>query len=238
MKRMADTHSTCQSYEDVGTIEDVEIDAGGTNVSRIRFHVQFVRSRFFRLELHSERQHGIGPYALVYYWDGNKWSIFDSINSHYGTSPVITNADPTKVIGGGVALSYDLMPFIPNLLCVSSGFCGFRGLNEEVFSIDGVPQTKGAKVAIERFRLKQVYRLTLTRDIAIYHDVEDYWIDPQSYAVIKRRSQYAKDRGNHTDLTTRETIHRPEFGTLSDSALIEFSPPHLRFDQSGAAQRH
>ena len=232
IKRMTDTHSRCQSYEDVGTIAEVEIEGRETNTSRVRFRVQFVRSRAFRLELHSERQHGIGPYSLVYYWDGARWSVFNSINSHYGSNPVITNADDSEVVGGGVALSYDLVPFTPRLLCLSEDFCGFRGADGGKFSINGIPQTKSAKVSIERLRLRQVYRLTLLRDVAMYHDVEDYWIDPHTYTIIKRRSQYAKDRGNHTDFTTRESTHRPKLGTLTDGSLIEFSPPHSRATKS------
>src|SRR4030095_13737576 len=97
MKRMTAAYSQCQSYEEAGTIHDVEVESGETNVS----HVRFVRDRVFRLELHCERKHGIGPYSLVYYWDHGKWSEFNSINTHYQRNPVRQNTDEDSLIGGG-----------------------------------------------------------------------------------------------------------------------------------------
>src|SRR5437660_12758320 len=93
MKRMTDTHSRCQSYEDVGTIAEVEIEGRETNTSRVRFRVQFVRSGGFRFEHHSEQHHGIGAYSLVYYCDVATCSVFNSIHSLYGTNQVITTDD-------------------------------------------------------------------------------------------------------------------------------------------------
>lgn len=227
MKRMTYTHSSCQSYEDVGTIDDVEIERGEINVSHIRFHVQFVRGRVFRLELHSERKHHAGPYSLVYYWDGNSWSVFNSLYSNYGHNPVITNADEHgEVKGGGLALSYDLIPFSAHLLCVSDNFCGFHGLSEGEFSINGIPQVKTANVTVDRIGFRKVYRLTFIRDIAgYYRDVEDYWIHPKTHTILRRQSQYTKYREDHVVFTTRDSIHRPKLDTLTNALLIGFSPP-------------
>jgi len=232
MRRMTDAYSKCQSYEETGTIYDVEVEGGETNVSRIRFHVQFVRDLVFRLEIHCERKHGAGPYSLVYYWDRGRWSEFNSINSHYQRSPVIPNADEDAVIGGGVALSFDLMPFIPRILCLSDHLCGFRGSAGGEFSINGIAQTKRADVTVERLHLRSVYRLALKRDVAMYHDEEDYWIDPKTYTILKRRAHYTKDRGDHTNVTTRESSHHPKLDTIPTNKLIEFNPPASRANKS------
>lgn len=231
MKRMTDAYSHLQSLEDVGTIEEVEmIDHGKTDVSHVDFRIQFIRDRAFRLELHSENKKGVGPYSLIYYWDGNTWSLFDSINLYYGSNPVKTNADWADITGSGAAVSYDLMPSTPCLLCVTDHFCGFRGLNEEVFAINGIPQTKLAKVTVVRLGTRHVYRLTLTRDVAIYHDIDEYWIDPQTYTIIKQRSRDSQRREERTDITALETIHSPRRNSLSHDAVIAFNPPHFRPD--------
>ena len=59
MKHMTDAYSGFQSFEDTGTINKVEIDSGVTNVSRVNFHVQFVRGHAFRLELIPPIQAGL-----------------------------------------------------------------------------------------------------------------------------------------------------------------------------------
>jgi hypothetical protein len=225
MKRLTDAHSQCQSYEESGTIRDVEVEGGQTNLSHVHFNVQFVRDLVFRLELHCERKHGVGPYSLVYYWDRGKWSEFNSINTYYQWNPVKLNADEDFLIGGGVALSFDLMPFIPRILCLSDHLCGFRGSDGGEFSINGIAETKRADVTVECLHLRSVYCLRLKSDVAMYRDEEDYWIDPNTYTILKRRSIYTKDRGDHTDVTTRESSHHPKLDTIPKNKLIEFNPP-------------
>jgi hypothetical protein len=235
---MTDAHSKCQSYEDSGKIYNVETEGRETNVSRLRFHVQFMRDLVFRLELHCERKHHVGPYSLVYYWNRGKWSEFNSIRTHYQENPVKLDADQDFLIGGGVALSFDLMPFIPRILCLSDHLCGFRGSDGGERSINGIVETKSADVTVERLRLRPVYRLTLKRDIAtMYHDVEDYWIDPHTYTILKRRAHYTIDRGNSQNVTTRETSHHPKLNTIPRTKSIEFSPPPSQANQDPPANR-
>ena len=165
---------------------------------------------------------------MIYYWDGSRWTIFNSIELHYGRDSVNTNADEADIRGSGAALSYDLMPFTPQLLCLDDHFCGFRGSDGGELAINGVRQTKCATATIGHLGTKKVCRLTLTRDVNVYHDIENYWIDPQTFTIIKQRSYSAQKAENHTDITTRQTLHRPKVSTLPQDAVIKFSPPQAR----------
>lgn len=214
IERMTNAYASCQSFDDTGSIRELRTELGDTIISEVSFRIQFSRGRAYRLELHSERKGGAGPYSLIYYWDGQTWSTYDSLDLHDALEPVHTNQTDSAVLGSGTALSYELVPGNLRLLHMKEGlFSGFRLYDS-------------AEVAVGRFHGRSVYRLTLhiafgERD----HDTHDYWIDPHTYMILRERAYsvtYSEDR---VDTTRRDTFHSPEPDALPEDRMIEFEPP-------------
>jgi hypothetical protein len=231
MTRMAEAHAGMRSFEDRGTVHDVEVDGGETNVSRISFHVIFVRDNVFQVSLRSERQHHAGSYSMIFHWDGKKWSQYNSLSLQHGFNPVETSEDGSGVIGSGIALSYGLMPFTARLLGINEDFRGFHGLDKGQLFIGNDPQVKTAQAAIDRLHDRPVYRLTLRATVAGFDDLENYWIDPRSYAILKREDRYIKPPGLFSPVI-RKSLHSPRINTLPEDTIVPFKPPetvlHLR----------
>jgi hypothetical protein len=69
-----------------------------------------------------------------------------------------------------------------------------------------------------------VYCLTLRRDVDIFHDVEEYWIDPVTFLILKQQAHFVRNWGSHTQEITRATDHSPRIDGLPPGAVIEFGP--------------
>ncbi|PYJ82846.1 MAG: hypothetical protein DME22_17260 [Verrucomicrobia bacterium] len=216
IERMTSAYPSCQSFEDSGTIREVEIEAGETNVTLTSFRIQFVRGQAYRMEIDADRTYGVGPYSLVYHWDGRGWSSYDSLNLYYGWQPVRTNVSKDSIIGSGVALSFGLFPDMPRLLHLEEGdFSGFRRYDS-------------AQLATDRLGGRPVYRLTLRWEFWGDDDTDEYWIAPDTFTVLQRREHSIKNRGDRIDTLTRMSTHSPRLDTLPPDARIEFSPPKSR----------
>jgi hypothetical protein len=198
------------------------VDDGETNVSRVSFHVLFIRNQAFQLSLDSRREHHAGPYSLIYHWDGTTWSTYNSLDILRARDPIETNVE--SVVGSGIALSYDLVPFVPNLLCVTEGFRGFRGLAEGDLFMGETKQVRTAQAVADQLNGRAVYRLTLTRKVAGYDDLEHYWIDARSYAILKRESRHTAPQ-RYASLVVRKSVHAPRMNALAPNTPIVFKPP-------------
>lgn len=223
IERMTSAYASCQSFEDSGVIREVEIDAGETNVTATSFRIQFLRGQAYRMQVDADRTHGVGPYSLVYHWNGRTWSSYDSIDLHYGLQPVRTNVSKYSIIGSGVALSFGLFPSMPRLLHLEDGdFSGFRLYDS-------------AEVATDRLHGRPVYRLTLRWEFWGDHDTDEYWIAPDTFTILQRCEHEIKNRGDRIDTLTRTSTHSPRLGALPRDARIEFSPPKSRANKGAAA---
>jgi len=209
---MADAHARVQSFEDRGTIHDIEVDDGETNVSLVNFHVRFIRDQVFQLTIESQRFHHAGPYLVVYNWNGNHWSEYNSLNWLSDRDAAETDADEDTVAGSGLAISYGLMPLTARLLCVVEPFRGFHGLDGGTMSIGESQQVKTAQATTDRLNGRSVYRLTLDRKVAGFHDLENYWIDPHTYTILKRECRHIKPAEvfGYGNLIVRSSIHAPK----------------------------
>jgi hypothetical protein len=210
---MTNAYASCQTFEDSGLIHEVKIEFGETNTSAVNFHIQFVRGRAYRLELHSERKGGAGPYSLIYFWDGRTWSSYKSLHTYILADPVNTNETDSGILGSGTAISYGLVPGNPRLLHLKEGvFSGFRLYDS-------------AEVKVDLLQGRPVYRLTLHLAIATDKDTDDYWIDPRTYMILQERL-YSIDRSDdEVDTTRRETSHSPKVDALRRDQAIEFGAP-------------
>jgi hypothetical protein len=227
IQRMQGTYATSKSFTEHGTIQEAEAENGITNQSYVHYHLEFVREHAFRLELRCERNRNLRPYSLVYFWaDGKDWSIYNTVNPLYGQQHVKSGADESDVRGSGAALAYDLVPFMPALLCINDHFCSFRGTAGGSVAFNGIKQTETQEAAVARLDGKQVFLLTLKRDMAIYHETDCYWIDPDSFLILKTRSVELR-QGEHSQVIIRETRHHP---TKNASAhdIPSFDPPIAR----------
>jgi hypothetical protein len=209
--RMTNAYGSCHTFSESGLITELEIEFGETNVSRINYQIEFVRGGPFRMELHSERQHGAGSYDLIYYYDGKSWSEYDTLNAQFPRSPLIkTNI---SVYGRGIALSYGLVPELPKLLHLDTNmFQGFR-------------QFDRASVKHSRLDGNLVYRLTLEWSFWSDREVDDYWIDPRTFFALKQRTYEWKDRGKRIDTLTRESFRTPRLNPFPSTKEIKFNPP-------------
>jgi hypothetical protein len=216
IEHITNVYANCRSFEDSGSLREVKIESGETNVSDVAFHMEFVRGHAYRLELHSETSYGIGPYSLIYYWDGRKWSSYDSIDLHDGDEPEHTNANEGLLIGSGWALSHGLFPDNPRLLKIKEypPFAGFYPYNS-------------ATVAIDTFQDRPVYRLTLFLKILGVGDATSFWVDPHSYLILRERANLTIDTGDggYKETTIRDTLHSPKLDSFATNKMIEFSPP-------------
>ncbi|MFN7139946.1 MAG: hypothetical protein ACK4UN_11470 [Limisphaerales bacterium] len=211
IERIENTYANCQSFEDSGSLREIELEAGQTNIAQVTYEIQFVRDRVFRMELHVQRDHGVGPYSLIYYWDGHRWSTYDSIQLYYGWSPVRTNQD--SVLGSGVALSSGVFPLMFRLLRVQEDDSSALRIYDR------------GKVRVERLEGKPVYHLRLWLEAGPFYDLDDYWVDPQTYTILKWRQHRRRNWGDHIEVTTRDALAAPQVNTLSPETVIQFEPP-------------
>lgn len=234
---MCNAYAGCQSFEGSGTIKEREIDSVSTNRSVVSYQVQFVRGGPFRAKLQVKNNFGIGRRSLMYYWDGNAWSIYDSAYLYHNMNPVRTNADEAEVFGSGNGASHGLIPLTPALLCLYGRLCGFWSPGSDTSSIDGVRAIKIAEVGQGRFRGNAVYRLNIRYDLERFHNEYIYWIDPQSYMILKDQAHEVVNPPSLPSVMDRDTTHSPLFNVLSGDARIEFDPP-IDADRKLANQFH
>jgi len=210
---MTNTYASCQSFEDSGSIREMEIKSGETNVTHVTYQIRFARGRAYRMELHAERTQGVGPYSLIYHWDGSRWSTYNSIDLYYGSKPVRTNDPDDSVIGSGAALSFGLFPDTARLLHIKAGdFCGFQNYDR-------------AEVSIGRLSGRSVYRLTLHFKLWGDYDTDEYLIEPQTYAILRTRELSVRERRGRFDITKRVALHSPKMNMIPEDVMIEFRPP-------------
>jgi hypothetical protein len=212
--KIRNAYEKCQSFEDSGVIKQSE---SRTNETRVNYSIQFVRGKVFRMQLHADRRFDAGPYTLVYYLkppDG--WSAYDSLNLQWGRPLIETNCDNDEIFGGGVALSYGLVPDVPCLLCLDS----------VLFNQRFPPYYKSATVTSSRLHGLPVYKLALELNGLSNDeqkpDIHEYWVDPKTYQILK---ECFRDWGYESGMTTRATWHKPRFNLLSSDAKVGFNPP-------------
>lgn len=213
IQNVTNAYASCASFEDHGTVCSKEIADGETNIARSVFQLQFLRNKAFKFTLNVDRKYGVGPYSLIYYWDGSNWSSYDSIETHYGLNPVHTNTD---IAGSGAASTFGLIPPLPVLLKLSPGY----------FSEMRLFTYGRAQVSVERLKGKWVYHLRLENNLGEGSLLDDYWIRPMDWLVLKhRRHAVFVPSAGTTNVVTRETVHSPKKNSQITTNMFFFNPP-------------